>query len=66
MGIEVPLSDVIRVTGGAVSETYIRAKRKWMRDCGYLVEEESSMKGAALLGKKHLEETADTRFPSPL
>jgi len=30
----------------------IRAKKKWMRDCGYSFETESSLKGAALLGRK--------------
>lgn len=55
VAVEVPLSDVIHVTGGAVSDAMIRAKRKWMRDCVYLPEEESSMKGAAMLGKRYLE-----------
>ena len=55
VAVEIPLSDVIHVTGGAVSEAMIRAKKKWMRHCPYIPEEESSMKGAAMLGKKFLE-----------
>ncbi len=55
IGADVHLSDVIHVTGGAANEAVIRAKRKWMRNCEYIPEEESSMKGAALLGRKFLE-----------
>ncbi len=47
----VPLRDTIHLTGGAVSPAIIRAKRKWMRDCEYVHEEESSVKGAALLAR---------------
>jgi sugar (pentulose or hexulose) kinase len=59
IGARVPLAGEINVTGGAVSPAMIRAKKKWMRDCDYRHQEESSMKGAALLGLKHL--TAQTR-----
>ena len=51
-----PLSDKIIVSGGAVNESLLRAKQKWMHDCTYQFEEESSMKGAALLGQKYLSE----------
>ncbi|MFH1719892.1 MAG: FGGY family carbohydrate kinase [Planctomycetota bacterium] len=51
----VPLQNVIHVTGGAVNSALIRAKQKWMRDCGYVYDEQSSMKGAAMLGQKYLE-----------
>jgi sugar (pentulose or hexulose) kinase len=54
IGARVPLAGGINVTGGAVSPAIIRAKKKWMRDCDYRHQEESSMKGAALLGWKHL------------
>jgi sugar (pentulose or hexulose) kinase len=54
ISLEVPLSDEIRVTGGALGPALIRAKAKWMRDCRYLFEEQSSLKGAALLGRKYL------------
>ena len=47
----VPLRDTIHLTGGAVNPALIRAKRKWMRDCDYVHEEESSVKGAAMLAR---------------
>ncbi|MFC1541637.1 FGGY-family carbohydrate kinase [Candidatus Latescibacterota bacterium] len=56
ISIEVPLKQEIHVTGGAVNPTLIEAKKKWMRDCPYIFEEQSSMKGAAMLGQKHLNE----------
>ena len=56
IGTQVPLAREIHVTGGAVSPAMIRAKKRWMRDCEYRHQEESSMKGAALLGLKHLKE----------
>jgi sugar (pentulose or hexulose) kinase len=56
IGIQVPLKEEIHVTGGAVNPAIIRAKKKWMKDCHYIHEEESSMKGAALLGLKYLEQ----------
>ena len=54
MSLEVPLKEEIHVTGGAVNPALIRAKTKWMRDCRYIYEEQSSMKGAAMLGQKYL------------
>jgi sugar (pentulose or hexulose) kinase len=54
IALEVPLSDEIRVTGGALSPSLIRSKAKWMRACRYRFEEQSSLKGAALLGRKYL------------
>jgi len=56
ISVEVPLKKEIHVTGGAVNPSLIRAKKKWMRDCPYIFEEQSSMKGAAMLGMKHLTE----------
>ena len=50
-----PLERTIHLTGGAVSPALIRAKRKWMRDGDYVHEEDSSVKGAALLAKLYLE-----------
>ncbi len=55
IGVDVHLKNTVHVTGGAASGAVVRAKRKWMRDCEYIPEEESSMRGAALLGKKFLE-----------
>lgn len=46
-----PLRDTIHLTGGAVSAALIRAKRKWMRNGDYVHEEESSVKGAAMLAR---------------
>jgi len=51
----VSLQNVIHVTGGATNPALIRAKSKWMRDCEYVYDEQSSMKGAALLGLKYFE-----------
>jgi len=51
---DVPISDTIRVTGGAVNDSIIAAKRRWMRDGEYVYEEQSSMKGAAMLGMMQL------------
>ena len=56
IGIKVPLKKAIHITGGAVNSAIIRAKKRWMRNCEYIHEEESSMKGAALLGIKYLEQ----------
>ncbi|HUT45409.1 MAG TPA: FGGY-family carbohydrate kinase, partial [Sedimentisphaerales bacterium] len=51
----VSLQNIIHVTGGATNPALIRAKSKWMRDCEYVYDEQSSMKGAALLGLKYIE-----------
>jgi xylulokinase len=51
----VSLQNVIHVTGGATNPALIRAKSKWMRDCEYVYNEQSSMKGAALLGLKYID-----------
>ncbi|UCF92656.1 MAG: hypothetical protein JSW39_00425 [Desulfobacterales bacterium] len=55
IAIELPLQDRILVSGGAVNEALVRAKTKWMRNCAYQFETESSMKGAAMLGRKYLQ-----------
>ncbi len=54
ISLEVPLKEEIRVTGGALNPALIRAKAKWMRTCRYVFEEQSSLRGAALLGRRHL------------
>ncbi len=53
---KIPLQDVIHVTGGATNPALIRAKSKWMRDCKYIYSEQSSMRGAAMLGRRFLED----------
>jgi xylulokinase len=50
---EMPLKDEIIVSGGAVNQALIRAKTKWLRNCKYRFETESSLKGAALLGNEY-------------
>jgi xylulokinase len=55
IGRNVPLQNIIHITGGATNPALIRAKSKWMRDCRYVYEEQSSMKGAALLVVKYIE-----------
>jgi len=55
IGKNVQLKDTIHVTGGAVNSALIQAKTKWMRNCKYVLEEQSSMKGAAMLALKYLE-----------
>lgn len=51
---KIPLKGKILVSGGAVNPALIRAKTKWMRNCDYTFETESSLKGAAILGQKYL------------
>jgi sugar (pentulose or hexulose) kinase len=53
--LEISLKNRILVSGGAVNPSLINAKKKWMRNCDYVCETESSLKGAALLGRSHLE-----------
>jgi len=51
----VTLDQQIIVSGGLINDTIIRAKKRWMRNCSYLFEAESSMRGAAMLGQKYLQ-----------
>jgi xylulokinase len=51
---EMALKSEILVSGGAVNPALMRAKQKWMRNCAYRFEKESSLKGAAILGRKFL------------
>ena len=55
VGRRIPLADTIHVTGGAAGPALIRAKERWMRKCRYDLVEQSSLKGAAMLGAKHLQ-----------
>ena len=41
ISLQIPLADEIHVTGGAVNSALISAKKKWMRDCTYVFEEQS-------------------------
>jgi sugar (pentulose or hexulose) kinase len=55
ISLEVPIDSTIHVTGGAVDPAVIRAKKRWMRDCDYLYVDQSSLQGAAMLARRHLE-----------
>ena len=63
ISIEMSLQKNIHVSGGAVNPALLRAKKKWMRNCRYTFETESSMKGAALLGKKYLNRGSRSSSP---
>ena len=51
---QVALNDEIFVTGGAVNDALIRAKKLWLRDCAYRRCDQSSLRGAALLAGQYL------------
>jgi sugar (pentulose or hexulose) kinase len=51
---QIQLKNEVHITGGAVNQALIRAKKQWMRSGEYRHEKESSMKGAALLGFQYL------------
>lgn len=55
ISLAVPLNDTIVLTGGAVTDRMIRAKKEWMRDCNYIRKSNSSLDGAARLGLRYLE-----------
>jgi sugar (pentulose or hexulose) kinase len=51
------IKPVVHITGGAVNPSIINAKKKWMLgNAEYVFEEQSSMKGAAMLALKNLQE----------
>jgi sugar (pentulose or hexulose) kinase len=52
---KIPLKNITHVTGGATNPALMRAKSKWMRDSEYIHNEQSSMKGAAMLGQQYLD-----------
>lgn len=56
IALQMPLQNTFYITGGANIPAIIRAKRHWMRDCNYEYRDQSSLKGAALLGYKCLTE----------
>ena len=49
------LEKTIHLTGGAVNNAIVRAKKKWMHRSDYIFTEQSSMCGAAMLGRKYLD-----------
>ena len=50
----VSLKPTIHLTGGSATPALIKAKINWMRDCNYIIQEQSSVKGAAFLAKYYL------------
>ena len=54
ISLEVPLSDVIHVTGGAVDDAVLEAKKRWLRECRYAYVDQSSLRGAAMLASDYL------------
>ncbi len=58
ISLEIPLKDDMFITGGAANDLTIQAKKLWMRDCNYVYRDQSSLRGAALLAKKYIEELA--------
>lgn len=61
VAVELALTDTIVVTGGAVNDTLIKAKQKWMKRGAYVYKEQSSMLGAAMLGRRRLETSGGGR-----
>jgi len=52
-----PIKPLVRVTGGAANPSLLNAKKKWMlANAEYVYEAQSSMKGAAMLALKNIEE----------
>ena len=50
MRAKTTLSNQVHLTGGGLSDTFIRTKKEWVGDFEYVYCENSSMMGAALLG----------------
>jgi sugar (pentulose or hexulose) kinase len=57
IGTQMTLKEEILISGGALNPSLIRAKTEWMRNCSYTFEIESSLKGAAMLGQKYLNQS---------
>jgi xylulokinase len=54
---KISLSREMILTGGAHSAAFVEAKKRWMGDFEYVIQEQSSLHGAALLGKIFLDRT---------
>ena len=54
VGRRVPLRQPVHLTGGALNDAMIRAKKRWMHSGSYVFDDQSSMRGAALLGRRYL------------
>ena len=55
IGGDVTLREPIMVTGRAVNDAIMRAKERWMWPGTYVYKEQSSLRGAALIGQRYLE-----------
>ena len=54
MSGKVKLEPRIHLTGGGLSESLIRCKRRWMGEYDYVLRSNSSLLGAAQLAHYHL------------
>ncbi len=52
---KVKLSQELILTGGAINPVFIEAKRRWMGEFKYVIKEQSSLQGCAILGKMFLD-----------
>ena len=52
---KVKLSQELILTGGAINPVFIEAKKRWMGDFKYVIKEQSSLQGCAILGKMFLD-----------
>jgi len=51
---KVKLSEEMILTGGAINPVFIEAKRRWMGEFNYVIKEQSSLQGCAILGRMFL------------
>jgi xylulokinase len=56
VALDVRLSNTIHLTGGANMPSVAEAKKQWMRPCEYAFREQSSVRGAALMACKYLDD----------
>ncbi|RJP30194.1 MAG: hypothetical protein C4527_10290, partial [Candidatus Omnitrophota bacterium] len=54
MSRKIPLSTRIHLTGGGLSDAFIRCKKEWMGEYDYVLRENSSLMGAAELAHYHV------------
>jgi len=52
---KIKLSEEMILTGGAINPEFIEAKRRWMGKFNYVIKEQSSLQGCAILGKMFLD-----------
>lgn len=64
VGSMVKLGSQVLITGtGAKVAEYVRARRRWFGDYEFIYQEQSSLLGAAMLGRLHLAEAGASRDP---